>query len=102
MRIGRQEKGGFSPTNETEILRGAFAEILYSATKDRTDWRFGDQIVKLDEGRQGVKVIFQSGKEETIGMVVLADGVGSRTRKLVFPPEDIQFKNLGVCESSFP
>jgi hypothetical protein len=93
------EKGGFSPTNETEILRGSFARILYDATRDRTDWRFGDQIGKMVEKDEGVDVQFQNGREETYDLVVLADGVGSRTRKLAFPPEDIEFKNLGICES---
>jgi 2-polyprenyl-6-methoxyphenol hydroxylase-like FAD-dependent oxidoreductase len=71
---------------------------LYDATRDTTAWRFGDQIVEMVEGTQGVDVKFHSGKEEMFDAVVLADGVGSRTRKLAFPPEDIQFKNLGVCE----
>lgn len=93
------EKGGFSPTNETEILRGSFAKVLYDATRDRTEWRFGDQIGKKVEREKGVDVTFQSGREETYDLVVLADGVGSRTRKLAFPPEDIEFKNLGICES---
>lgn len=91
-----------TPTNETEILRGTCAQILYDATVQNTEWRFGDQITSLDEGTAaGVKVGFQSGKQEMYDLVVLADGVGSRTRKLAFNPEDIQFKRLGICESVF-
>lgn len=92
------EKDSISPTNDTEILRGSFAQLLYDATAKHTDWRFGDQITQMEEREDGVDVRFQSGKEETFDLVVLADGVGSRTRKLVFPPEDIQFKKIGVCK----
>lgn len=91
--------GSLSPTNETEILRGSFAKLLYDATAQDTDWRFGDQIIEMREHAAGVDVVFQSGKQETFDAVVLADGVGSRTRKMVFPPEDIQFEPLGLCES---
>ena len=92
------EPGSVSPTNETEILRGSFAQLLYDATSKTTDWRFGDQIKQVDEHEDRVDIVFQSGKQETFDIVVLADGVGSRTRKLVFPPQDIEFKKLGVCK----
>ena len=96
------EKDSISPTNETEILRGSFAQLLYDATSSTTDWRFGDQIERMDERGDSVDVFFQSGKQETFDLVVLADGVGSRTRKLVFPPQDIEFKKLGVCKFLIP
>ena len=93
---------GASPTNETEILRGDFAKLLHNATKSKTEWRFGDQISSLDEfednGKDGgVRVTFQSGKRETFDLVVLADGVGSRTRKMVFKSDDVKFKPLDLC-----
>ena len=103
---------GPSGTNDTEILRGDFAKLLYKATEKNTEWRFGDHISSLKEidgmgrfdekeGNGGVRVVFQSGKAETYDFVVLADGVGSRTRKMVFSPEDVQFKPLGLCECCF-
>lgn len=94
------EKDSLSPTNETEILRGSFAQLLYDSTSRTTSWRFGDQITQMDEREDGVDVTFQSRKRETFDLVVLADGVGSRTRKIAFPPEDITFKKLGICKST--
>ncbi|KAJ9118096.1 hypothetical protein QFC22_003995 [Naganishia vaughanmartiniae] len=91
-----------SPTNETEILRGTFAQLLYDATANHTEWRFGDQITSLnEEAEKCVKVGFQSGKEEMYDLVVLADGVGSRTRKLAFNADDIEFKRLGIYIAYF-
>lgn len=90
--------GEMSFTNDSEILRGTFAKLLYDITHKNTDWRFNDQITSLNEGEEGVKVGFQSGKEEMFDLVVIADGVGSRTRKLAFPGDQIQVKTLGSCK----
>ncbi|KAK8866196.1 hypothetical protein IAR55_001347 [Kwoniella newhampshirensis] len=87
--------GDISPTNETEIQRGDLAKLLYDKTKAQTEWIFGDQIVGIDERGEGVEVEFQSGKKKEFYAVVLADGVGSRTRKLVLGPDEYQFRPLG-------
>lgn len=93
----------FSPTNETEILRGTFAKLLYDITEKATEWRFGDQITAMEEygGEEGgVRVEFKTGKKEEFDLVIIADGVGSRTRKLAFPGDQVEFKPLGCCEFS--
>ncbi|WRT63105.1 uncharacterized protein IL334_000008 [Kwoniella shivajii] len=99
---------GFSFTNDTEILRGEFARILYEATIKNTEWRFGDQINALEEitgdnanDYGGVNVEFKSGKKEMFDLVVIADGVGSRTRKLAFSGDEVRFKALGCYIAYF-
>ncbi|WVQ92940.1 hypothetical protein IAU59_000001 [Kwoniella sp. CBS 9459] len=99
---------GPSATNETEILRGEFANILYNITQDNTQWRFDDQISAMDEfdhdgehPNGGVNVEFKSGRKESFDLVVIADGVGSRTRKLAFSEKDVKFKALGCYIAYF-
>jgi 2-polyprenyl-6-methoxyphenol hydroxylase-like FAD-dependent oxidoreductase len=94
-RVNMPLEGGVSLTNDTEILRGTFAKILFDRTQN-TEWRFGDQIKAICESSDGVDVGFASGKKEKFDLVVIADGVGSRTRKMVFGDE-ITFKKLGIC-----
>lgn len=89
------------PTAELEILRGDFAQILYDATKDSTKWVFGDFITSIDDmhdTRPGPLVKFHSGKQERYDFVIVADGIGSRTRKMVFGDE-VVVKPLGLRES---
>ncbi|WP_295857150.1 FAD-dependent monooxygenase [uncultured Xylophilus sp.] len=77
------------PTAEMEILRGDLARLLYDAARDRVDYRFGDRVAAVDDDGTGVEVRFaQSGATERFDALVVAEGVGSPTRDLVFPGEN--------------
>lgn len=96
------EVAGAFPTNsagtatqELEILRGNLVEILYDVTKSAVDYRFGDSIAHLAQQADGVAVTFASGRAETFQVVVVADGVRSSTRQLVFGDEP-RFKFTGL------
>lgn len=41
------------PTQELEILRGDFSQVLYDATKDETRYLFGDCITRVDDEENG-------------------------------------------------
>lgn len=82
-------------TAELEILRGELARILVDHSSPDVDYRFGDQITALDDGADGVTVTFASGRVEQFDVVVAADGMGSRTRSLVFG-DDPRIKPLGM------
>ena len=76
------------PTAELEILRGDLARLLHDATADRADFRFGERVAALAHDGAGVRATFASGAEERFDLVVVAEGVGSRTRDLAFPGEN--------------
>jgi 2-polyprenyl-6-methoxyphenol hydroxylase-like FAD-dependent oxidoreductase len=84
-----------SGTRELEILRGDLVKILYDLTRESVEYRFDDSITKLDQHADGVTVTFRSGIVETFHLVVAADGIGSRTRGLMFGNE-ARFKFLGL------
>jgi 2-polyprenyl-6-methoxyphenol hydroxylase-like FAD-dependent oxidoreductase len=79
---------GFRHGDDTEILRGDLAQILYSATRDDTEYVFGDWITGLDERADGIHVTFAHGAPRRFDLVVGADGLHSGVRALAFGPEE--------------
>jgi 2-polyprenyl-6-methoxyphenol hydroxylase-like FAD-dependent oxidoreductase len=61
---------------------------MYEQIKDRTDYRFGDHVTAVDDLDDEVLVRFDSGRQEAFGLVLVAEGVGSSTRELVFAGEN--------------
>ncbi|MFB1485372.1 FAD-dependent monooxygenase [Corallococcus sp. RDP092CA] len=99
--IARLPKGAVgSLTSSYEILRGDLARILYDATQDDCDYRFGTTIIALKQQDDGVSVTFNDGSTEEFDLVISAEGVGSSTRRLVME-DDIRFRYLGVYASYF-
>ena len=90
---GPSDSGG--ATAELEILRGQLSRIIVDRTRDDTEYVFGDQIVALDDGEDGVTVTFAHGPTRTFDVVVVAEGLRSRTRSLVFPGVDA-VRELGL------
>lgn len=82
------EVGANGPTAELEILRGDLARILFDACRNRVAFRFGDTVSKIEDLESSVSVTFESGARQTYDLVVIAEGVGSSTRELVFPGEN--------------
>jgi 2-polyprenyl-6-methoxyphenol hydroxylase-like FAD-dependent oxidoreductase len=70
-----------------EIMRGELTSILYEATRDDVEYRFGDSIRTLDEDGDGIEVTFEHGPPRRFGLVVGADGLHSNVRRLVFGDE---------------
>ncbi|WP_420129481.1 FAD-dependent monooxygenase [Longimicrobium sp.] len=80
--------GDDGPTAELEILRGDLARLFYDACRGRAEYRFGDSIAAVESAGDAAHVTFRSGREEAFDLVVVAEGVGSDTRDLVFPGEN--------------
>jgi 2-polyprenyl-6-methoxyphenol hydroxylase-like FAD-dependent oxidoreductase len=93
--------GGEGIVAEIEIMRGDLTRILFEATRDRTEYLFGDRIVELTSGDDGVKVVFASGAARTFDLVVGADGVHSGVRALAFGPETDYIRHLGAYTAYF-
>lgn len=82
------EVGANGPTAELEILRGDLARILFDACRNRVAFRFGDTVSKIEDLETSAFVTFESGVRQIYDLVVIAEGVGSSTRELVFPGEN--------------
>ncbi|AQZ68727.1 unnamed protein product [[Actinomadura] parvosata subsp. kistnae] len=83
-------------SGDVEILRGDLARILYDATRQGTEYVFGDSITSLTEDADGVSVTFERSAPRRFDLVVGADGLHSNTRRLAFGPEERFVRHLGV------
>ncbi|GGM31357.1 FAD-dependent monooxygenase [Dactylosporangium sucinum] len=93
--------GGEGFVAEIEIMRGDLARVLYEATRDHVDYRFGDRIVAIEQARDGALVRFADGGEERFDVVVGADGVHSGVRALAFGAEAEYVRPLGAYMAWF-
>ena len=97
------EHTGDGPTAEMEILRGDLARLLYDAASDRATYRFGDHVTAVDQTADAVEVSFASGTKARYDAVIVAEGVGSATRDLVFPGENWpRWMNMAIAYFTIP
>jgi len=97
---GRSDSGG--ATAELEILRGELGRLLHERTRDTTEYVFGDEVTGLDEHADGVTATFRHGAPRTFDLVVVAEGLTSRTRALAFPEADIRSLGLLMAYLTVP
>ncbi len=71
-------------TAELEILRGDLARIVLEALPPTIDIRYGDWIEQVSNGTDHVDIQLHSGQTETYDLLIIAEGIRSRTRDQVF------------------
>lgn len=86
---------------DLEVRRGDLTDALYAAVRDDVEFLFSDSIATLDQHDHGVDVTFRGGGGATFDMVVGAEGTHSRTREMVFGPEERFHRYLGYCFAVF-
>lgn len=88
-------------SGDVEILRGDLCRILYDRTREDVTYRFGDQIVGIEDRAANVDVMFQHAPPETFDFVVGADGLHSGVRALAFSDEKNVLRHHGYRIASF-
>jgi 2-polyprenyl-6-methoxyphenol hydroxylase-like FAD-dependent oxidoreductase len=78
-------RGLDGPTAELEILRGELARILIEHTRDCTDYRFDSHITSIADRGDRVTAALDDGTSVDADLVVIAEGLRSRTRDMVLP-----------------
>jgi 2-polyprenyl-6-methoxyphenol hydroxylase-like FAD-dependent oxidoreductase len=91
-----EEFGGDGQLSDLEILRSDLVGILHDAVPADVPFRYGEQIVAIDPGIDGVEVEFASGARERYDLVVGADGQHSQVRRLVFGELPGALRPMGV------
>lgn len=86
---------GDGPTAELEILRGDLAHLVLEACGPRTTVRHGIRISSVDDTSEQVTVTFDDGASVGYDLLVIAEGVRSSTRDLVFGTE-VERHDLGL------
>ncbi|QBD74718.1 hypothetical protein EPA93_01415 [Ktedonosporobacter rubrisoli] len=84
------------------LLRSTLEETLYSILPDQVEVRFGCTLTQVTQGPESVTVTFNDGTTESFDLLIGADGVHSKTRSLVFGPEEQFARYLGYNIACFP
>jgi 2-polyprenyl-6-methoxyphenol hydroxylase-like FAD-dependent oxidoreductase len=88
--------------NEIEVPRADLATILYEAGRDHAEFIFGDTIASLTQDEGGVDVAFERARPRRFDVVIGADGLHSRVRRLAFGPETEFVRYAGLYVASLP
>ncbi len=97
--VARMPAGIFA--GDVEILRGDLGRILYEATRDGTEYLFGESITSLRQDAGGVHVTFSHAAPRTFDLVVGADGLHSNVRRLAFADTPGSVHDLGLYVSIY-
>jgi 2-polyprenyl-6-methoxyphenol hydroxylase-like FAD-dependent oxidoreductase len=76
-------------------------EILYHPIKAKVEFLFGNQITELKQTNAAVEVTFEKGRKQNYDLVLIAEGIGSHTRELVFG-KTVKFEYLGLYSCVLP
>ncbi|MGA4992425.1 FAD-dependent monooxygenase [Nonomuraea bangladeshensis] len=87
--------------HDLEVRRGDLTEALYAAVRDDVEFVFDDCIETLHQSGDGIDVTFRGGGSRRFDMVLGAEGMHSRTREMVFGPEEPFHRYLGYCFAVF-
>ncbi|KAK0552660.1 hypothetical protein OC846_002837 [Tilletia horrida] len=101
-------ENGNSGTCDIEILRYKLASIFCKSAEKTTTFIYGDAIKNITQTESEAIVDFESGKTQAFDVIVLADGMHSRARSLVFPKEGkeggVEYRPAGfmICYFQIP
>ncbi|BCK55974.1 FAD-dependent monooxygenase [Nocardia wallacei] len=99
--ISSETFNGVGANGDSEIQRGDLARVLYEATRDDVEYRFGDSVAALEQDADGVRVSFDHAPPRTFDLVIGADGAHSHTRALAFGPEAQFARHMGYYISTY-
>jgi 2-polyprenyl-6-methoxyphenol hydroxylase-like FAD-dependent oxidoreductase len=86
---------------DIELFRDDLCELLMSALGDNVAFLYGDSVQALEENGEQVEVTFASGQQRAFDLVIGADGIYSKTRKLCFDDEASVIKSMDVVLALF-
>jgi 2-polyprenyl-6-methoxyphenol hydroxylase-like FAD-dependent oxidoreductase len=82
-------------SSDVEILRDDLCQVLYGAVGDRVEYLFDDSIASLNQDETGVDVTFVASAPRRFDLIIGADGLRSKVRRLVFGPDERFIHYLG-------
>ncbi len=107
-RDGRK-RGGFDVTvfgrmthdRFTSVPRSDVSATIYRAIEGKVEAVFGDSVAGIDEHDKGVRVTFDHAPPCEADLVIGADGLHSRVRRLAFGAESEFITSLGYHVAAF-
>lgn len=83
------------------VARSDLSSALMRAVNGGTETLFGDSVSQLVDDGDRVLVTLDSGREREFDLVIGADGLHSRVRRLVFSPDATTELDLGLVVAVF-
>lgn len=83
------------------IPRTDLASVIYDSLGGSVDLMLGDTVRDLADDGDRVRVTFESGGTRDFDLVIGADGLHSRVRRLAFGPDEQYEKRLGMVVAVF-
>lgn len=94
--FGRMTNGRF-----TSVRRSDISAAIYRAIEGKVEALFGDSVAEIDDRGDRVRVGFDHAAEREVDLVVGADGLHSRVRRLAFGPDSGFETSLGYHVAAF-
>lgn len=89
-------EGTDGATAELEVLRGDLARVVLDHLPDGVDFVYGQTITAVEDRGDAVTVRLADGRALDADLLVVAEGVRSSTRRLLFPGDDVEERDLDV------
>jgi 2-polyprenyl-6-methoxyphenol hydroxylase-like FAD-dependent oxidoreductase len=83
------------------FLRSGLEQVLYDALPKSVSVRFATQVQSIQESEHEAHIEFTDGSEESVDLVVVAEGLRSHLRRHVFGKDTAFEKYLGYYVASF-
>jgi 2-polyprenyl-6-methoxyphenol hydroxylase-like FAD-dependent oxidoreductase len=83
-------------TAELEILRGDLARVVLDALPAGVTFVYGDTVSAVEDDADGVTLTTEGGRRLRADLFVIAEGVRSRTRGMVFGEDAVEQRDLDV------
>ncbi len=83
------------------IARSDLAAVIYDALDGAAELILDDTVHALEDDGDRVRVTFEGGQTRDFDLVVGADGLHSRVRRLAFGPDEGFERYLGIVVSAF-
>ncbi|MEV0143870.1 MULTISPECIES: FAD-dependent monooxygenase [unclassified Nonomuraea] len=84
------------------LMHTTLEGALLDAVQENVEIRFGETITAVHDTGTAVEIDFAVGGTQRFDLLVGADGIHSRTRELVFGPEDRFVRHLDCHLASYP
>jgi 2-polyprenyl-6-methoxyphenol hydroxylase-like FAD-dependent oxidoreductase len=85
----------------TSLRRSDLAAVLFSAVEGQVETIFGDSIAAIEDHADGVRVTFDHSAPRAFDLVIGADGLHSRVRRIAFGPDEQFEARLGFHVAAF-
>lgn len=83
------------------IARSDLSAVIYEAMGGAAAVRFGDAVTDIEDTGDGVEVVFRTGRSASFDLMIGADGLHSQVRRLVFGPDNLYERYLGMVVAAF-